>query len=483
MIRFASAAAAVFVLSAPALATPDDIVPRGHPVYDLLGKNDPSLRRGDVFLTRRDARERLGKSPDPESALWAAMAREFGIAGEILVAKPAGAGSLTLRAADGAAVLGTDNRALSVRLAGAAPVGQGFAVGMAGSGWRDREGSTLETAYVTLPGRALDVTVGKRPIRWGPGYTGGLLFSDEGTSFAQIAAEKSFSLPGGLGKRLGRLRFEQLYGQSFESNFVNAEPNSRGTRRYLGGRRVSTDTDSRWSFSYAESIKNTRLPSPILSQILPYYVYQNDWTATSKDRWLPFLPSSSRQPNSFWLNFQADATVSYRDRTSGVTGYADYLLDDIKAPKGLGQNFRVPPRTGLLLGVHVPRFGADGRFDGRLEMARLDTLTYTNATPPLDWQRGGRPLGYNAGGNVNVLFARVNTSLSDRDGAALEYRSQRPRDASPELSGAAVPRKENRISLFAHRALDGRKFVGLRIDYVRGDRRGTRAEVRLGDAF
>lgn len=483
MIRYAFAAVAALSLSFPALAAPDDIVPRGHPIYDLLGKGDPSLRRGDVFLTRREARERLEKSPAPESALWAALAREFGVSGEASLAKPDGSGSVTVRASDGARVLGTDNRGLSVRLSGAAPVGKGFAVGMAGSGWRDREGTAVETAYVTLPNRVLDVTVGKRPIRWGPGYTGGLLFSDEASSFAQVGVEKSFALPGGLGKRLGRLRFEQLYGQSFENDFPDAAATSRGTRRHLSGRRVSTDSDSRWSFSYAESMKNTRLPSPGFSQILPYYAYQNDWTATSTDRWLPFLPVTGRQPDSFWLNFLADVTASYRDRTSGVTGYADYLLDDIKAPSGLGRDGRVPPRTGLLLGVRAPKLGPEGRFDARLEYARLDPLTYANASAPLNWERGERPLGYNAGGNVNVLFARVNARLGERDGAALEYRSQSPRDSTPEGPTARVGPTERRVSLYAHHALSGRKFVGLRLDVVRGDRRGTRAEVRLGDAF
>ncbi len=451
----------LLLLATPALAGPDDIVPRGHPVYDVLAASDASLWRGDVRLTRREVRERLGKLTRTD-ALARALRLEFGASSSSRSEAPALAVQAQLRS-------GSPSR-LSVST-GTALGKAGYAVGQVQGGYGK---AAVESAYALFLGRALDVSVGKKPLRWGPGFSGGLLLGDEASSFAHLSVEKSFS----AGKSLGRWRFEQFYGQSFEDDLPSAPATSRGTRRHLGGRRLETDGSGPWQLSLSETFKGTRLPSPIFSQVLPYYAYQNDWTSTSKDRWLPFSTAKSRQPDSFWLNYQADVAVSYCDPKSGTTGYIDYLLDDLKSPEGLGRPGRVPPRTGRLLGLRIP----SKKLDTRLEWAKLDALTYYNASPPLSWERGGRPLGFSSGGNVRALLVRFDAKLSDRDGAALEVRQVRPVTTAPEQP-APVPKKEDRISLFAHRTLSPGRFVGLRIESVRGDKKQTRVEVTLGGAW
>jgi hypothetical protein len=445
----------------PAFAGPDDIVPRGHPVYDVLAASDASLWRGDVRLTRREVRERLGKLTRTD-ALARALRQEFGASANSRSEAQPFAMQVQLRS-------GSPSR-LSAS-AGVELGKLGYAVGQVQGGYGQ---TAVESVYALFPGRALDVSIGKKPLRWGPGFSGGLLLGDEASSFAHLSVEKSFS----AGRRLGRWRFEQFYGQSFEDDLPSAPATSRGTRRHLGGRRLETAGDGPWQLALSETFKGTRLPSPVFSQVLPYYVYQNDWTSTSKDRWLPFSTVKSRQPDSFWLNYQADVAVRYRDGKSGVMGYVDYLLDDLKSPEGLGRPGRVPPRTGRLLGLRIP----SKKLDTRLEWAKLDALTYYNASPPLSWERGGRPLGFSQGGNVRALLARFDAKLSDRDGAALEIRSIKPVTSAPEQP-APVPKKEDRISLFAHRTLAPGRFVGLRVESVRGDRKQTRAEVTLGGAW
>ncbi|MGC4043805.1 MAG: capsule assembly Wzi family protein [Armatimonas sp.] len=442
------------LLAVPAFAGPEDIVPRQHPVYDVLAASDASLWRGDVQLTRREVKERLEKLERTDD-LVQTLRREFGATvtakGEPLKVS----GQLQVRS-------GSPSR-------GSLSAGFGQAVVQLQGGYGR---TAVESAYAVIPWRVLDITVGKKPLRWGPGFTGGLLVGDAATSIPQLSVEKSFS----AGRHLGRWRFTQFYGQSFEEDLPSAPATSRGTRRHIGGRRLETDGSGPWNLALSESFKATRFPTPFFSQTLPYYVYQNDWTATSKDRWLPFSSAGARQPDSFWFNYQFDVAMSYRDPQSGVVGYADYLLDDIKAPEGLGRDGRVPPRTGRLFGVRIP----SKNLDTRLEWAKLDALTYFNASPPLSWERGGSPLGYSYGGNVRALFARFDAKVSERDGVAIELRSARPITTTPEQP-APVPERDERITVFAHRKLNQNQLLGLKLEAARG--RATRADVFFGTTW
>jgi hypothetical protein len=214
------AAASAF---APAVAAaPADLVPRGHIAYDLLGslaargrlpgwtlrdflRGDRLYTRGEVAAIVRAAREAAGVARDRDTALRV-LEREFGPelrrAGEAPgTANPGGgaaaavAGSLKVRL-----LTDPDAGKLTGRLAGVAPVGRdGYAAVSAGSWrseWHGNGYPAVETAYVRVDGRALDVSVGRMPLRWGPGYSGALLLGDEAPSVPMVKVEKSFTLGG-----------------------------------------------------------------------------------------------------------------------------------------------------------------------------------------------------------------------------------------------------------------------------------------------
>ena len=149
----------------------------------------------------------------------------------------------------------------------------------------------VETAYLRVNGRAADVTLGQLPMRWGPGYSGSLLFSDEATSFPLVQVEKGFTLPGTLGRHIGSLYYRQFAGRFWETDVAGANPDARGASRFTGGRRLEAGGGP-WSFALAEGYKSTRLPDPLLAAVLPFYLYQNDWTKSSSHRPLKFLATS-----------------------------------------------------------------------------------------------------------------------------------------------------------------------------------------------
>jgi hypothetical protein len=497
----AGGAAALAVLSVLCLAAPgraqdhSDIVPRGDIAYDLLGSLAAQGRlpgytlrdfaRGDRLYTRDEiARMLASELPDTmvdRLAVSQRILRER-FAPELFHADPS-LFTLDPSVPAHSAELGgwakarglTDPSAGGVigRFSAALPFGRdGYAV-IGGGNWRDewqgRHSLTppghydfLENAYIHVNGRALDVTVGRAPVRWGNGYSGALLVGDQAPSIPQIAVDKSFLLPGALGRHIGRLNFNEFLGEFWEANNPNAQPDAQGTRRELIGRRLVA-RGGPWSFSIAEAMKSTHLPDPIWAAILPLYLYQNDWTANRKKHYLPFL-ATRREPDTFWKNYQADAGMSYQaDPRTGLLLYTELLIDDIKSPKGVGNGFKTPQKLGEQYGVYLPRIGGASHYGARIEYTTINPGTYTNDSAPVAWTQNGASLAYPTGPNSRVLFGRLDAALTDRTRLSLEGATRREYGAP--FPGYAVAR-DDRLGAYASYSLSRNAFLGARLDHV-----------------
>ncbi|MDX1934086.1 MAG: capsule assembly Wzi family protein [Capsulimonadales bacterium] len=533
-------------LVGPALAGPDDLVPRGSVAYDLLGSLAAAARlsgyrasdflRGDRLFTRREVARILAAnaenltgdaSDEPFVAVRRTLFVEF--APELAALGLSGSANSAPRAAIGESVGSFKVRGLSgpaqgtgtLRLAATFPVGRDGIAILSGGNYREEwyrampglprplrvsgTGATtgptsgfalpivgapsypaIETAYVRVNGRALDVSVGVLPLRWGPGYTGGMLLSDAIASLPQIRIEKTFRVPGTFGRRLGPLAFTQVYGQFFEADDPSAPENARGTRRHLSARRLETAGDGRFRFSVGEAFKSTRLPGAIFSQILPYYQYQNDWTTSSRRRLFGFLANDAYD-NTNWLNYLADVSLTYRADGRGTTLYADYVLDDIKAPFRLGNpaNTTTPRKLGQQYGVFLPDLGGVGRYALRLEYVTTDRETYSNYSPPAAWDRDNLGIGHPFGPNARVLFGRAEAKIGEKARVSAEFRTRR-RGAT--LAGRNEPNLTG-FGLYGSYDLRSNLFLGGRYENERlSPQSGTtttqsRFEANLTAAF
>ncbi|MES2460365.1 MAG: hypothetical protein V4671_07265 [Armatimonadota bacterium] len=500
-----------------AFAGPSDIVPRGSIAYDLLGSlaaqgalSGLTLRdffRGDRLYTRaefadfvRQLRRGLTEessrpniSPQDRIALKV-LENEFSVelGGSALTR---GSDPVQIRLTGAVKARGlTDPAAASgiARVSAVAPIGRdSYAALMVGNfrdEWYDKSAPRkggyppIETAYIRSNGRALDVIVGRMPLRWGPGYVGGMLLSDDAVSLNQIRVEKAFRLPGNLGRRAGLLRFEQFNAQFFEDDVSGAPDYARGTRRYLLGRRIETAGDGRFSLSLGEAFKSTRLPSPILANILPFYVYQAEWTKTSRRRFLGGLVSGAL-PDTGWLNYLGDINLTYRADQRGMVVYGDLLLDDVKAPEGFGLEGPAPPqKLGAQLGVYAPDLGSlGGKYGLRLEFTTIDVGTYANASPPVAYNENGVSIGHPAGPNAQVYFGRFDVAASPKLKLAIEGTIRRRKD-----TGSPAP-KSDRLGLYASYAVRRNAFVGARFEHSRQQNgavtSGDRAEINAGFGF
>jgi hypothetical protein len=515
-LRFAPLVALFAAASATAFAAPTDIVPRGDIAYDLLGSLAAAgklpgytlrdFSRGDRLYTRREmaiiisrARVSLMREPrnSPHAAAERALAVEF--AEELRELRPeveptgvpeARSALLTGQFKVRALSEPTQGNAIA-RVSATIPIGRDGYAAISGGNFReewyangDKAYPAIETAFVRLNGRVLDVTIGRMPMRWGPGYAGAMMLSDESPSIPQIQVEKGFKLPGTLGRRVGRLYFTQTYGEFFEADAPTAAPNARGTRRYLATRRLETQSAGRWNASFAETFKSTRLPGPIFSAILPFYLYQNDWTEASRNRWFGFLARGA-EPNTFWLNYVGDAQVSYRAGSRGEVLYLDLLLDDTKAPRGIGLGDDTPQRMGYQVGAYAPDLFGLKRYGLRLEYANIDTTTYTNISPPVAWTQDGLPLGHAAGPNASVFFARFDARFSDKVKVALESQTRRRR----VTEATSTEPNADRLGIYATYSLKRDLYLGARVERNHVEPVGgpsttkTRIEGNIGFGF
>jgi len=496
----------------PVFAGSSDIVPRGDLAYDLVGSLAASGRlrdqtladffRGDRLYTRSEMagiiRQMATSSSLSAEDVTAVRALEMEFSPELhdltiasgkpLPSSMAGrlTGDVKIRALSGPAALEGLARGtvtLPIGSSGYAALG----IGNWRDEWYDRNAPLhgyplMETAFARVNGRVLDVTVGRMPLRWGPGYAGGMLLSNDAPSVPQIRLEKTF-VPGGWLRRLGTLHFEQFDGQFFEPDDPSALPDARGTRRYLVARRLETAGTGRWALSIGEAIKSTRLPSPIAANILPLYLYQNEATASSRHHILGSLVPKD-QPDTYWKNYVADVNIAYRlGGDHGVSLYNDLLLDDFKTLPGLGMGGPTPRKLGEQIGIYAADlFHARSRFAARLEYATIDTGTYANVSAPVAYTDEGVSLGHPAGPNANVLFGRFEFAATPRLHLALEGARRRPKEvASPAAADT------DRASGFATYTLRRDAFVGARLEHIRtrggADSHTTRASVSIGAGF
>lgn len=255
--------------------------------------------------------------------------------------------------------------------------------------WSDRarrEGAN-PAAFDTVPFARLtfrvgewEMQLGRSNLRWMGGYSGALLVNDAmpPVPYARVAFPLRLPL-------IGEWRFEQFFAQ-FEQD---------GQTVWWGGRRFTRALNSRWSLSAAEAFKALRLPDGVLSQLVPYYLYQ---------KW-----ASRADIGSGWFNYLAELGVIYRLNATDRL-YLFWLIDDMRAPDWLGGRGATTPRkTATLLGVRLkPTRDTRLILEGVLTDGTANGGTYGAAghDPRYAYSYKGLPMGHPFGANRRGLYAR-----------------------------------------------------------------------------
>ena len=264
----------------------------------------------------------------------------------------------------------------------------------------------LGEAYVAWHGsRGIKVDIGVKSRRWGPGYVGDMLFSDNAPAKPGIELD----VPLWLGHSLKLFRFTQI-----EETYKNL-----GKTIYRGERRLEHPLDHHWDLDLQESYSATKWRNASVL-ILPYYWYQK-----------AAINNNNEEPNEF--NYQVNGGLTYKTGGDNDYGnvYAQFLIDDIQSPNAISLGDKVRRKVGYLFGVNQS-FPASGT-SIVAEFARTDPRTYTKpdaGREPLSWFVNDLPIGHPIGSNGQEFFGRLGQRLTPRVDLALTGTVRRRIDSS-----------------------------------------------------
>lgn len=275
-----------------------------------------------------------------------------------------------------------------------------FTTRLGGQGGGDNPGvlNGVDEAYATVLGhKGVRLTGGLMRQRWGSGYRGEMLVSDNGPSHPTVEIE----LPFYLGHTLGRYTFTQ-----YEATYSNG-----GRTVYQGARRLEHTFGDRVQISLEEAYASNEFKN-INVLFTPFFAYQsNEYTNTVEP---------------FKFNYLANIglTIEPFGPATDARLYGQLVLDDIEAPGRLGKGTSVPRKIGYLLGYAqvFPRSGTDAV----LEYAHADRATYTApAVAELAWFDGDLPQAHPIGPNGKEVFVRLGQRLNPRLHLSVEARDRR----------------------------------------------------------
>ncbi|MDO8684009.1 MAG: capsule assembly Wzi family protein [Armatimonadota bacterium] len=305
--------------------------------------------------------------------------------------------------------------------------------------------SKLDAGSYKLMSPKLYFEAGRNYVRYGPGYSGSMILSDNSPAFDMLHFRKDIS----FGKMIGKILIDQ-----FIASF-----NDFGARRYLVGRRYEKTLSSQWNLAVNETAKTSKEPNPLIL-ILPNYLYQeiifND------------------DDETFNSLYSLDVTYTTRKKEQA---YLEFAADHIAMPNIFGgDRFDTPRKIGYLLGVYLPDPLKTGITSLRAEYVFVDPGTYERmheALPNLAYTRKGLVMGHPVGSNGTALFLRGEHWLNKKTQAIVEYFDRSPRDSG---SPNALDFKR----LDAYIAYDIRPWASLSARYIRLKDAGTENTIMLG---
>ncbi|HID06299.1 MAG TPA: hypothetical protein EYP10_04040 [Armatimonadetes bacterium] len=261
-----------------------------------------------------------------------------------------------------------------------------------------RQTSALESFNRPFVDTALLVTkfmkgrleMGRKYTRWGPGYLGGMLLSDNVHPLDMIEWSGRIYVPIAGHWRL-RYMLALLHGDTYGKRFLLARRVERRANRFL-------------VFGLSEVQISKPFPTP-LAFVMPLYPASR------------IAVRMGREEDSDEIIVSMDAVWTKRN---GTRFYVEWLIDDLRLDRPAER------QMGWLVGLQIP-FNIEERRPGlTLEYARFDRNTYTHRNPKINYQYHGESLGYPTGPNSQVLFARLDIPMSAKNhltvlGAAVEH--------------------------------------------------------------
>lgn len=318
-------------------------------------------------------------------------------------------------------------------------------------GMRWRERPTVNRLLVEVELSAQDrLIIGRDTMRWGPGYNGSLLLSENAVPVDHIRYERD------------PLKIFQ-HPFFFTQFFTTYREGDR--RQWITGRRLATSLSPTTEVAYSEVLKmqSARHAGPSLVYV-PLHLVQEDIFG-----WVPSLNDSEDPQSNMLASLEISTGVA-----PTATAHFQWLLDDLTTIDP------VPRKIGWQIGGHWWREQEENRTDLRLEYTFTDADVYEHRQPPAAWFYEGQVLGHRAGPDSQDLFLRLRNSLSPEEDVTFVYNwgrhghSLRPTEEHPDQA----PERETLWSLAYSRDFTPHLSAGARYLHHRRSNAGQTRGVK-----
>ena len=242
--------------------------------------------------------------------------------------------------------------------------------------------------------------VGRDYMRWGPGYQGSLMLTDNSPAFDMFKYSGTIDL-NDSGESMAKINFTKFFSLLDSLDEQN---------RYFSGQRLEYKPFDALTLGLSEtaviSYDSSLLFINPIPFIPPYYI----------TRWIADV---LKQPSEINTNVGVDMELNFHP---GIKLYGEWMADDfILTPK----TNPYPNRTGFLAGAYFADPLSNGNTDFRIEYTHINNFVYFPTHPWQDYLYQGEYIGHPLGPDADQLYLELTHNLSDRLNLSLSYNQER----------------------------------------------------------
>jgi hypothetical protein len=261
---------------------------------------------------------------------------------------------------------------------------------------------------------AITWQIGRDEMKWGPGYSGSLILSNQTKPLDMISYSGNFDLEQLVGN-WGNLHFSKLF-SLLDDN------------RLLFGQRFEYSPDTPWRIGLSETSISVRdvgilyfnpIPFP-LSNYLTQQIYSN-------------FPDISEKENNINYNIGLDLQYQFNN---GSKIYGEIMFDDFIFYQQVNP---YPGRIGFTIGSHISDIMDNAKTDLIIEYTRLNNYVYH---PREEWQNYlylGEYIGHPLGPDADQLVVGICHELNEDTSLQLSYITERHGEGQVGISLPSDP--------------------------------------------
>jgi hypothetical protein len=241
--------------------------------------------------------------------------------------------------------------------------------------------------------------VGRDYMRWGPGYQGSLMLSDNSPAFDMFKYSGTIDL-NKSGESMAKINFTKFFSLLDTLDEQN---------RYFSGQRLEYKPFDALTLGLSETVIISEDSSILFYNPIPFIPpYYATW-------WI----AGMFEPQEVNCNVALDAEINL---TQKIKLYGEWMADDFIFHPDVNP---YPNRTGFLAGVYFADPLGKGNTDFRIEYTHINNYVYFPRHSWQDYLYQGEFIGNPLGPDADQLYLELTHNLSDRLNLSLSYNQER----------------------------------------------------------